>query len=145
MKKIKAYGIVLYKIDKDNTKKILLCKSVQSKMKWGCFKGVSQNNETKENTAIREFYEESSIKTNTLHFKKYFEQKNSDKDIGVWLVDSKEIHDLEHFFNGDELIYYYLSWENSKAKFFNIDHLPQIRKKQQKIVEDIIDFLKNMH
>ena len=134
MKKIKAYGIVLYKVEE----------SVQSKMKWGCFKGAAQNGESEEETAIREFYEESSIKTNPLHFKKYFEQKNREKDIGIWLVDIKEIHDISHYFDGDEMHYHYLSWENKKARFFDIDHLPKIRKKQVELLKDITDFLRNM-
>ena len=63
MQKIKAYGICLYKFDKkENQYKILLCKSVSSLNKWGCLKGGSENNETKKETAIREFYEECHIK-----------------------------------------------------------------------------------
>jgi ADP-ribose pyrophosphatase YjhB (NUDIX family) len=63
-RKIKAYGICLYKVENINNKsiiKILLCKSVFSLNNWGCLKGVQDKNESKKQTAKREFFEECSI------------------------------------------------------------------------------------
>ncbi len=142
MDKIKAYGILLYKIEKE-TIKILLCKSVSSLERWGCLKGMQLKNESAKACAKREFYEESSIDVKTELFEKYFSQKNREKDIGIWIVNINNIENINKYFNDDTLFSNYLSWENSKVKFFDIKNLPPIKKKQKKIIKDITDFLQN--
>ncbi len=139
--KIKAYGICLYK-EQGNSIKILLCKSVKSFDKWGFLKGVREDLENKEQTAIREFKEESNITVSTKHFEKYFEQENESKDIGIYLVNYDNIENIDKYFYKDKLLEHYLSWENSQAKFFDIDNLPNIKKKQFNLTNDIIDYLK---
>ncbi len=138
----KAYGVVPY-LDLEGEIKILLCKSVASKNKWGCLKGSKEKNETAYECAQREFYEESSIAVDIALFEDYFEQINLNKDIGVWLVNAHNIEGLEEFFLEDKLKSNYLSWENSKVKFFSLDELPVIKKKQIKLVDQIKDFLKS--
>ncbi|WP_419770247.1 MAG: NUDIX domain-containing protein [Candidatus Marinarcus sp.] len=142
MDKIKAYGVCIYKI-KGNTTKILLCKSVKSQEKWGCLKGMSLRFEEPKDCARREFFEESSIKVSTDVFEEYFEQTNKTKDVGIWLVNAKNVEDIEDFFYEDTLGNNYLSWENSKVKFFNIDKLPEIKTKQKMLIQEIKSFLKN--
>jgi len=141
MIKEKAYGICLYK-KSNNSIQVLLCKSIQSKNRWGFLKGGELNNETKKQTAIREFYEESSILVNYNHLENYFEQKNPDKDIGVFLVNYDKISHIDKYFNFNKLYSKYLSWENSHVAFFDIDSLPTIKKKQIKLVEEVVLFLK---
>lgn len=143
MDKIKAFGVVPYKIEQDGTIKILLCKSVKSLDKWGCLKGVQAKGESAKECAKREFFEESSIVVETFLFEDYFYQENKEKDVGVWLIDSNKIHNLDSFFRDDTLYNYLLSWENSKVKFFDIQNLPEIKKKQKKLISDIKDFLQN--
>lgn len=142
MGKMEAYGIVLYKIEKE-TIKILLCKSVKSREKWGCLKGMKTSSENSRECAKREFFEESSIKVETYLFEEYFEQKNEEKNVGVWLVNTSKIPNLRNYFFEDKLLDNYLSWENSKVKFFDINKLPTIKKKQKKLVKEIKDFLQN--
>lgn len=142
MGKIKAYGVLPYKIEKDSIK-ILLCKSVKSFEKWGCLKGMKESNETPKECAKREFFEESSITVETYLFEEFFYQENKEKDIGIWLVDSKKIENFESFFRDDSLFEYLLSWENSKVRFFDINELPAIKKKQKKLLSEIKDFLQN--
>ena len=142
MKKINAYGVVLYKIE-DKSIKILLCKSVKSREKWGCLKDMQIPNETPKECAKREFYEESSIKVQTYLFEEYFEQKNDEKNIGIWLVNTFKIPNLENYFFEEKLLENYLSWENSKVKFFDLENLPLIKKKQKQLVKEIKDFLQN--
>ncbi len=144
MKKIKAYGIVLYKIEK-KVIKILLCKSIKSLDKWGCLKGIQTTNESSKECAKREFLEECSIKIETHLFEECFSQFNEYKDIGIWLVNIKKLSDLSMYFANDKLYDNYLSWENSKVKFFNIKHLPNIKKKQKSLLIEIKDFLQNKH
>lgn len=55
----------------------------------------------------------------------------------------KKIDKIGNYFSEDKLYDNYLSWENSKVKFFNINDLPDIKKKQKKLIEDIKDFLQN--
>lgn len=138
----KAYGVVPYKI-KGNNIKILLCKSVASKDKWGCLKGTKNKNETDFECARREFFEESSIKVNIEDFEEYFEQINIDKDIGVWLVNANKIENFDKYFNDDTLKSSNLSWENSKVKLFSLTALPRIKTKQVVLLKDITDFLRN--
>ncbi len=142
MPKEYAYGVIPYKIE-DGKIKILLCKSVKSYDKWGCLKGVQDKNETAKECAKREFFEESSIRVDIDYFEEYFFQKNELKDIGVWLIDSRKILNINSFFYNDTLYNYLLSWENSKVKFFDIENLPRIKKKQKKIIKDVKDFLQN--
>ncbi len=143
---VKAYGIVPYYVKGDDIK-ILLCKSVASKDRWGCLKGTKTRNETAYECAKREFFEESSISVDVGLFEEYFEQLNDDKDVGIWLVNFKNIENIEKYFTNDTLKEQYLSWENSKVKFFSLNNLPKIKKKQQDLINEIKDFLKskNLH
>jgi ADP-ribose pyrophosphatase YjhB (NUDIX family) len=143
---VKAYGIVPYLI-RDDSVKILLCLSVASKDKWGCLKGTKNKTETAYECAKREFFEESSLSVETALFEEYFEQINIDKDVGIWLVNANNIEDLNKYFDGDILKSNYLSWENSKVKFFPLNNLPRIKNKQQTLIKEIKDFLKskNLH
>lgn len=142
--KVKAYGVLPYKIENEKIK-ILLCKSVKSFDKWGCLKGMQLEKETPKECAKREFLEESSITVETFLFEEFFYQENSEKDVGIWIVDYKKIDNADEFFNGDKLHDTYLSWENSKVKFFSLDDLPPIKKKQKVLIEQIKGFLQNKH
>ena len=143
---VKAYGIVPYYVKGDDIK-ILLCKSVASKDRWGCLKGTKTRNETAYECAKREFFEESSISVDVALFEEYFEQLNDDKDVGIWLVNFKNIENIEKYFTNDTLKEQYLSWENSKVKFFSLNNLPKLKKKQEELITEIKDFLKskNLH
>ena len=138
----KAYGVVPYLLKGEDIK-ILLCKSVASKDKWGCLKGTKNKNETAFECAKREFTEESSINVDIALFEDYFEQINIDKDIGIWLVNAENIENLSKYFVDDTLKSNYLSWENSKVKFFSLNNLPRIKSKQLTLIKEIKDFLKN--
>ena len=139
---IKSYGVVPYLVKGDDIK-ILLCKSVASKDKWGCLKGTKNSNESAYECAKREFFEESSISIDIELFEEYFEQINQEKDIGVWLVNSSNIENIDRYFNGNTLKSEYLSWENSKVKFFSLKKLPKIKSMQKKLVSEIKDFLES--
>ena len=139
---VKAYGVVPYVVTKNDIK-ILLCKSVASKDKWGCLKGTKNSNESAYECAKREFFEESSISVEAALFEDYFEQINIDKDVGIWLVNGNNIENLDSFFVDDTLKKNFLSWENSKVKFFSLNNLPRIKNKQETLLKEITDFLKN--
>lgn len=79
----------------------------------------------------------------TFLFENYFEQINIDKDVGIWLVNANNIENLNKYFDDDTLKNNYLSWENSKVKFFSLNNLPRIKSKQVNLINDIKDFLKN--
>jgi len=140
LEKIKAYGICLYKYQKDSIK-ILLCKSVQSNERWGFLKGVSKENEQAKDTAIREFYEESNISVNKEDLENFFIQKNELKNIGVYLVNYDKIKYVESYFNKDILLKENLSSENSDVEFFDINNLPFIKKKQKFLIVEVIDHI----
>ena len=139
---VKAYGVVPYIVTKNDIK-ILLCKSVASKDKWGCLKGTKNSNESAYECAKREFFEESSISVEIALFEDYFEQINIDKDVGIWLVNGNNIENLDTFFVDDTLKKNFLSWENSKVKFFSLNNLPRIKNKQETLLKEITDSLRN--
>ncbi|PIF03994.1 MAG: NUDIX hydrolase [Arcobacter sp.] len=143
MEKIKAYGICLYKYNKNSTE-VLLCKSVNSSDRWGFLKGVANSNETPEETAIREFYEESGITINSKYLEKFYLQKNDTKDIGIYMVNYNSISNIDIYFNNGILYPKYLSSENSEVRFFDIKKLPPIKKKQNTIAQDIIKYLSKL-
>ena len=120
-----------------------MCLDVASNNKWGCLKGTKVKNETAVMCAKREFFEESSISIDIELFEEYFEQINQEKDIGVWLVNSSNIENMDRYFNGNTLKSEYLSWENSKVKFFSLKKLPKIKSMQKKLVSEIKDFLES--
>lgn len=143
---MKAYGVVPYLVEKNDIK-ILLCKSVMSRDKWGCLKGMKLKDETAFECAKREFMEESSFEIEIALFEDYFEQINIDKDVGIWLVNANNIEELNSRIIDYKLKSNFLSWENSKVKFFSLNELPSIKKKQVTLVKEIMDFLKskNLH
>lgn len=139
---IKAYGLVPYKIE-DKQIKVLMCKSIKSENRWGFLKGMMLKGETPKVCAQREFLEESSIEIDFKYFEEYFEQKNKEKDIGIWLVNVDKIKEINNYFIGDKLVDRYLSWENSKVKYFSLDNLPEIKSKQKKLTKKIKGFLES--
>jgi ADP-ribose pyrophosphatase YjhB (NUDIX family) len=144
MSKLKAYGICIYKI-KDKRIQILLCKSVNSNEKWGFLKGIALKYEQHKRCAQREFFEESSIYVQMEVYEEYFEQTNTSKDVGIWLVNYDKVQGIDDYFLDDVLGNNYLSKENSKVKFFDIENLPKIRTKQLKIAKEIKAFLKKKY
>lgn len=142
--KILAYGVCLYKVEEKSIK-ILLCKSISSLERWGCLKGVKAKKESPQECAAREFSEESAIPVSIDDFEEYFEQKNDEKDIGIWLMNANKIRNLNNYIIDDRLLSNYLSWENSKVKFFSLDKLPKIKTKQQFLLKEIKDFLQSKH
>jgi len=140
MIRTEAYGICLYYKTFFGIK-ILLCLSSFSDHKWGFLKGKKESNETKIETALREFYEESGILLSKNMLQEYFEQISYDKTIGVFLVDAKKVKNINNYFYQDTLRSKYISSENQKAQFFNINHLPLIKKKQTDLVKNIVKFL----
>lgn len=142
-KHVKAYGVALYKLE-DNSIKLLLCKSSKSENRWGFLKGMQLKAETAKECAKREFYEESGIKVDIESFEEYFEQLNKEKDIGIWLVNAKNVKDLEIYFNDEgKLFDRFLSPENSKVKYFDLNKLPDFKKKQKSLISKVKDFLEN--
>ncbi|MEA2018728.1 MAG: NUDIX domain-containing protein [Campylobacterota bacterium] len=141
--KLKAYGICLYKKNQYGTY-ILLCLSSKSLQKWGFVKGVQEGAETNQETAIREFYEESSILIDEKYLGNYFHQINISKDIGVYLVDYDAVSCLDKYFINHELKSIYLSQENTDIKFFDIKRLPKIKKKQSILVRQIVNSLEDL-
>jgi ADP-ribose pyrophosphatase YjhB (NUDIX family) len=142
MKKIKAYGICLYK-KTTKSYEILLCKSILSQEKYGFLKGVQKYHESSEETALREFEEESSICVNVKYLEKLFYQENNIKDIGIFLVNYHNIKNVDLYFSNNILEYKYLCNENSNVEFFDIKKLPKIKNKQNKIAFNIKSYLTN--
>jgi len=112
---------------------------MKSKDRWGFLKGVSKEYEEPEDTAIREFREESSIKVDKKDFESFFIQKNELKNIGIYLLNYNKIKDIDKYFDNEVLFKKYISLENSDVRFFDIDSLPPIKKKQKYLIKEVIE------
>jgi len=118
---------------------ILLCKSRNSHERWGFLKGVAHTDEEPNETALREFLEESSIKVKEEELQDFFIQKNELKDIGVYLVSYH--NSFDKYFDKDILYSENLSDENTDVRFFNIEKLPLIKKKQTYLMQEVLHHL----
>ena len=87
----KTYGIVPYKFNKNKT---LLYVYKNKEGKFLFFKGKQEINETKEQTAIREFFEETGYKVDKIYLEKYFETRTKNKLIGLFLVNQHNLNDV---------------------------------------------------
>ena len=144
MAKEKTYGVCLYKKFGESYK-ILLCQSTDNLNKWGFLKGSKNGNETPRQAAVREFYEESGIKIEKKNLEDFFYQKNKNKDVGIFMLDSMTIKGLDNFFeaNGDALKKKYICQENANVEFFPIDALPKIKTKQILLIEKVLEVLRS--
>lgn len=121
-----------------------MCKSIKSFKRWGFVKGVeSFEDKIPKDTAIREFFEEASIKVEKKYLNTIFYQSNSYKNIGIYLVDAQKIENISKYFKNNKLKSIYLDKENSDIEFKDIEKLPKIKQKQKKIKKDIVKFLKD--
>jgi 8-oxo-dGTP pyrophosphatase MutT (NUDIX family) len=141
MARAKAYGVCLYKECNDSYK-ILLCQSVDNLNKWGFLKGTKRGSETPRKAAVREFMEESGIKIERKHLEHFFYQQNKNKDVGIFMLDGETVKHLEDFFEDDSLKKRYNCPENENVRFFDIEELPKIKKKQLLLIKKVVDVLK---
>ncbi len=140
MAREKAYGVCLY-VKYNDSYKILLCQSVDNLNKWGFLKGTKRGNETPRKAAVREFMEESSIKIERKYLEHFFYQKNKLKDVGIFMLDGKTVKNLDTFFEEDSLKKKYICTENENVRFFDIEELPKIKKKQMVLVNKVVAVL----
>lgn len=141
MAREKAYGVCLYTKYNDSYK-VLLCQSVDNLNKWGFLKGTKRGTETPRKAAVREFMEESGIKIERKNLEHFFYQKNKRKDVGIFMLDGATVKNLDTFFDGDSLKKEYVCTENENVRFFDIEELPKIKKKQILLIKKVVDVLK---
>lgn len=143
MAKEYSYGTcIYYKNELDNSVSILLIQPKGHK-EWGFPKGKIESNETKEQCAIRETFEEIGIKIKEELLEKYFEQTNKRKDIGIFLVNMNNL-DLNSKFKINPR-------EVHKVKLLNVNDINvnninvndkfDIYKNQSSILNNIINYL----
>ena len=90
MAKLFSYGICLYKIEEEEI--LIYLNKTSSISDWNFFKGKMEDNETFEETAIREMFEETNILVRKNQLEDLFEQINKKKNLGVYLVDFNVIN-----------------------------------------------------
>ena len=136
LKKEFSFGICLYRIN-NKTKKleILLGTHELTPNRWGLLKGKREINETNEQTAKREFFEEAGLDVDINSYEKYFIQKNFYKDVGVWTYNANKVKNLNSYFDDD--ILKYKTDENDEIKWFQLDKLPKIHNSQFKMITSI--------
>ena len=127
--KVKSYGICPYQIMNGDIY-ILMNKTSKSSW-WNFFKGKQEKNEKPQETAIREFYEETGVLVDKKDLEDYFEQINTRKDIGIWLLDFTSYNNRQFNFQEKEI------WS---ASWVNLSKTVETSKNQQKIYNKIYDF-----
>ena len=118
-----SYGICPYKIENSEVQILLI--QPKGHNDWGFIKGKIDSGETKEECAIRECLEETNISVNEIHLEHFFEQPNSKKDVGIFLVDCCNLNLSNIKLEKREI-------EN--IKFFNIKENIKINKNQEQIL-----------
>jgi 8-oxo-dGTP pyrophosphatase MutT (NUDIX family) len=129
-----SYGICPYYKVQDEIYIMLI--QPKGHVEWGFAKGKIEENESREECAVREFYEETGLTINKAVLENYFEQKNKRKDVGIFLVNIFNM-------NKDDKINLQ-SKEVHKIKLFNITDKIDIYKNQEIILNDIIKYLSNI-
>lgn len=121
-----SYGICPYKIVKDTVHIVLI--QPKGHTEWGFMKGKIEQNESIEECAVREAFEETGLKIDIEHLEDYFTQKNRRKDIGIFLVNVDNI-DLKKI--------KLQKGEVNRIKYFDIKYNVSINKNQQEILNFI--------
>ena len=133
MAKEYSYGTcIYYKNELDNSVSIILIQPKGHK-EWGFPKGKIESNETKEQCAIRETFEEIGIKIKEELLEEYFEQTNKRKDIGIFIVNMNNL-DLNSKFKINPC-------EVHKVKLLNVNDEFDIYKNQSSILNNIVNHL----
>lgn len=129
-----SYGICPYYKVQDEVYIMLI--QPKGHVEWGFTKGKIEENETKDECAVREFYEETGLTINKAVLENYFEQRNKRKDVGIFLVNIFNMN------KNDKINLQ--SKEVHKIKLFNITDKIDIYKNQEIILNDIINHLSNI-
>ena len=130
MSKEYSYGICPYFVYEGNIYIMLI--QPKGHKEYGFSKGKIEIEETIEDCAIRELFEETGIIVKKEHLENYFEQKNRRKDIGVFLVNINNL-DLNNRLNLG-------SSECFVIKFFDILGEVPINNNQKMILSQIKEF-----
>lgn len=123
--KLQSYGLCPYMIISGHFY-ILLNKTSENSY-FNFFKGKKENDETPEETAQREFHEETGVKVNFSDFEDYFFQTSPRKDVGIFMVDWVKYNEQVFSFQKKEI------WSALWVPLRNI----KTSKNQQKICDDI--------
>lgn len=132
-----------------NDIEILLCMPIEEKcytpdnvfFGYGFLKGQVEDHETNLAAAMREFSEESGdLQVELYDEDTYFIQNNPKKKIYIWPA-----RVLPTEFNNGKIcedgIVHNHDEENALIKFYPINNLPPVFRNQQKILEELLDFI----
>jgi len=125
-----SYGLCPYQIM--NGYFYVLLNKTSEESYYNFFKGKIEDGENEHEAAQREFKEESGVLVDKTDFEDYFFQKNSRKDVGIFLVDWAKYQHLPFHFQEKEI------WSATWVQLKNIE----TSKNQQKIMNDIELFFK---
>ncbi len=124
--KEQSFGICPYLL-MNGTIYVLLNRTSKSSY-YNFFKGKTEFKEKPEDTAIREFNEETGVKVNREDLEDYYFQVNPNKNIGIYLVSFSKYKDYTFDFNKNEI------WS---AAWVSLATFIDMSKNQQQILENI--------
>ena len=127
---------------KNDSLEILLCKPVNAGFYgMGFLKGQMEPNETKLEAAKREFSEESGgLDVELLDENIFFIQNNPKKKIFIWPAIVSITEKNKNKINGKGEVPDH-DKENVLVKFYSIYDLPPVFRNQQKILNDLLEFI----
>ncbi len=108
----------------------------------GFLKGQVEGDESHLETALREFDEESGrLNIELFGEDVFFNQNNPKKNIFIWPAKLLSTIDNAYNITEDGIVLEHDA-ENTMIKFYPIDNLPAIFRNQQKIVDELQEFIK---
>lgn len=126
--KLNSSGICVYRtLDIYSNVEILLIRP-KGHFEFSFIKGKIENNETEEETALRESIEETNISFDIMHLEKKFYQCSKQKNISIFTIDVCNV-DLTNIILQEK--------EVQELKFFKITDDIKINKNQKEILKQI--------
>jgi 8-oxo-dGTP pyrophosphatase MutT (NUDIX family) len=110
--KERSYGVCLYKIEKN--KIFVLLNKTNSFSDYNFFKGKIEKGESITDTVLREIKEETFLDLDKKDLEDYFLQENKRKDIGIFLVNWKNVKEKRIRIQEKEI--YAIKWVDISTK-----------------------------
>lgn len=133
MSKEYSYGICPYKKQPNGDIHIILIQP-KGHQEWGFIKGKIDKDETIPDCAVRETREETNIIVGVNNLENYFEQKNTRKDIGIFLADVEKINMKKIRLQKSEV---------HRIKYFDLYRNIDLNKNQRDILEQMREYFRN--
>lgn len=124
-----SYGVCPYRVKNDNIQ--ILLAQPKGHTEWGFVKGKIEDGETIAECAKRETFEETGLEIKINNLEDYFFQKNTKKDVGIFLINTRTLNLKKIKLKKSEIFL---------VKFFDLYSDIKINKNQSEILSQIREY-----